>query len=182
MSKYVFHCLNTYFVVLIRISLSKYVFHLPAIEGGISRSLLSLPFSFTFQALMPGIPGIPFVPGFPGLPRGPVSPGTPSPQVLDYTSSLLLSSSSEDFHTVLIRMERNDVKTTSIPKCILKSKILWLWNRVVILNEQRYSYIKTHSKSIISNPKNKVQFHVTVHHTMINENTSLMQLLSIYFT
>jgi len=26
------------------------------------------------------------------------------------------------------------------------------------------------------------QFHVTVHHTMINENTSLMQLLSIYFT
>ena len=26
------------------------------------------------------------------------------------------------------------------------------------------------------------QFHVTVHHTMINENTSLMQLLNIYFT
>jgi hypothetical protein len=26
------------------------------------------------------------------------------------------------------------------------------------------------------------QFHVTVHHTMINENTSLMQQLSIYFT
>ena len=26
------------------------------------------------------------------------------------------------------------------------------------------------------------QFHVTVRHTMINENTSLMQLLSIYFT
>ena len=27
-----------------------------------------------------------------------------------------------------------------------------------------------------------LQFHVTVHHTMINQNTSLLQQLSIYFT
>lgn len=76
------------------------IFHVPAIDGGISRSLPSLPFSFTFQALMPGIPGVPFVPGFPGLPRGPVSPGTSSPQLLDSTSLLLLSFLSENYEFI----------------------------------------------------------------------------------
>ena len=55
-------------------------------------------------------------------------------------------------HTVLIRMERNDVKNYFILKCILKRKILWLRNLVVFLNEQRYT--STRSKSIVPNPKN----------------------------
>jgi len=49
---------------------------------------------------MPGIPGIPFVPDFPVLPRGPVCPGTPSPLILDSTSSVLLSSSNEDYEFI----------------------------------------------------------------------------------
>jgi hypothetical protein len=63
----------------------------PAIEGGISNSLLVVPFTFTVQALMPGIPGTPFVPGFPGRPRGPVSPGRSSTRISELTRYRLLS-------------------------------------------------------------------------------------------
>ena len=46
--------------------------NLPVMEGGIKRSCV--PLTWTFQALIPGIPGVPLVPGFPVLPLGPAKP------------------------------------------------------------------------------------------------------------
>lgn len=63
----------------------------PAIEGGISNSLMVVPFTFTVQALIPGTPGTPFVPGFPGRPRGPVNPGRSNTRISESTPYHLLS-------------------------------------------------------------------------------------------
>lgn len=47
----------------------------PAIEGGIRRSLVELNLvQLTLYAQIPGVPAAPWFPGLPGLPFGPVNP------------------------------------------------------------------------------------------------------------
>lgn len=46
----------------------------PAIVGGTSSSLENVSLTLIFQALMPGVPGVPLMPERPGFPRGPWRP------------------------------------------------------------------------------------------------------------
>lgn len=43
-------------------------------DGGIRYWSENVPFTLTFQAFIPGIPGVPLIPGRPVRPRGPVIP------------------------------------------------------------------------------------------------------------